>query len=162
MHEPVAVESMVLNRLVPGVVLMLALAGSGCAQTVSVVTTGADADTGTTGHVQSGGDAAIGDRLAEVMQQGKDSAEAFRAAGNAAGLRTDGHGVLVDVLTRGLSEGDEARFDVPGASMVSFSPKYQRVTLSVATPAVVHRIAGIAVVRRIEAAVGATTFGISD
>jgi len=152
---------MALTRLIPGVALMLALAGTGCAQSVSVVTTNSS-DTAAADHERSEAGAAISARLADVMDHGAASGDAFRSAAVEAGLRTDGHGVLVDALTRGLQAGDRGRFAVPGASVVSFSAKYQRVTVSAATPAVVRRIAQISVVRRVEAAVGATTFGISD
>ncbi len=65
-------------------------------------------------------------------------------------LVVQGARVLVDVQTRDLTDADRGDFAIDGVEVRAFSPKYQRVSAAVATPAGLRALAGLAVVRRVD------------
>jgi len=85
------------------------------------------------------------------------SAEEMLGLARERGYAVDGDAMLVDVQTRGLESKDEAKFDLEGVRVESFSTKYQRVGAGVLTPAALRRLAAIDVVRRIEPNYGRTS-----
>lgn len=107
-----------------------------------------------TGKGKSGG--VVEERLLAVFRDAADTAEAVRLA-RGAGLRTDDHGVLVDIQTEGLSADDRHRFEFEGVAIRHFSARYERVSASVRDLTALHRLADIGVVRVI-----ATEYGAKD
>jgi len=96
------------------------------------------------GAGEGGGDSTISQKLLTVF----DSADPRKAA-ESRGVETSSHGVRVDVQTQGLTDEDRSRFDVDGVHVHQFSPKYERVAVSVRDQQALRDLADIGPVRRL-------------
>jgi hypothetical protein len=93
-------------------------------------------------------DTTIAARLITVFEDARNPAEARRRA-RESGLQTDGHGVRVDIQTRGLRPDDRPRFELDGVYVYHFSVQYERVAASVRDLEALRMLAGLAPVRAI-------------
>lgn len=106
----------------------------------------------------------VASRLLDVFEPAGSPADARERAAEA-GVRTDSHGVLVDIRTRGLDAGDRALFERDGVRVLHFSVKYERVSASVRDEAALRALASIRPVRAIApewGAAGQTGDGKAD
>ncbi|GEM_PF-2681869 len=124
------------------------LCAAALALTVGCVA-GSDAPTG---KGKDGG--VVQQRLLAAFRDAADTAEAVRRA-REAGLRTDDHGILVDIQTQGLTSDDRPSFDLEGVAIRHFSIRYERVSASVRDLSALHRLVDIGVVRMIAPEYGA-------
>lgn len=101
----------------------------------------------------AGGKGTGDDRIAAALLRAFE-ADDPRGAADARGLETTRHGVRVDVQTRGLADADRACFDLPGVHVHHFSPRHERVAVSVADRDALRSRARIEPVRRLAPAWG--------
>jgi len=100
----------------------------------------------------------VSERLLALFPPDADPAAVDARAGEQ-GLRTDSHGVVVDVQTQGLTAADRAKFDLPGVVIRHFSAAYERVSASVRDRQALMALAGLEPVRRIQPAYGTAPRG---
>ncbi len=102
------------------------------------------------GATESGksGDATLAAPLLAVFEGASDDAEIRRRA-REAGVKTDDHGVRVDIQTRGLRPDDRPRFEFDGVRVHHYSVKNERVSVSVRDLAALRALSALAPVRAI-------------
>ncbi len=111
------------------------------------------------GCAAGAGGAKDGDpRIANALVRIFETADP-RTAAEERGLDTSAHGVRVDVQTQGLEAGDRERFDRPGVHVHHFSPRAERVAVSVRDHAALRALARIEPVRRLAPAYGTADDG---
>ena len=118
---------------------------------VLLLATGCAADAGGKSAAERG----IADTLVRVFE-----ADDPRAAAAGRGLEITSHGIRVDVQTQGLEAAHRERFDLPGVHVHHFSPRHERVAVSVGDLEALRSLARIEVVRRLAPAYGTKDDGV--